>query len=96
MRPRASDTGPYTIWHSPKATKNAIRVICTAEVGVLRSAAMVGSAGRYMSIAKGPTADNNPSTSAFLAKRDAMAFSFDGERSATESGPDRRPVNPAV
>ena len=42
-------------------------VICVAAVDALRSAAMVGSAGRYMSIANGPTADSKPSTIAFFA-----------------------------
>ncbi|CEG07447.1 hypothetical protein BN961_00837 [Afipia felis] len=54
-------------WHTPNAMKNAISVICVAAVEAFRSAAIEGSAGRYMSIANGPTADNRPRTMAFLA-----------------------------
>ena len=43
-----------------------ISVICVAAVDAPRSAAIVGSAGRYMSIANGPTADSRPSTIAFF------------------------------
>ena len=39
-----------------EADEEAISVICVAAVVASRSAAIVGSAGRYMSIANGPTA----------------------------------------
>jgi hypothetical protein len=48
------------------ARKNAVRVICVAAVDAFKSAAIDGNAGRYMSIANGPTADRRPSTTAFF------------------------------
>jgi hypothetical protein len=44
--------------------KKAMSVICVADVEALRSSAIVGSAGRYMSIANGPIAEMSPSTTA--------------------------------
>ena len=51
----------------PKATKKAISVIWVAAVDAFRSDAMVGSAGRYMSIANGPIAASRPSVMALRA-----------------------------
>src|SRR3984957_20005555 len=68
-----SETGPYAIWEMPNATKNAIRVACVAEVEALRPAEIAGSAGKYMSIAKGPMAVRRPNTIAFRTKVDGMS-----------------------
>jgi hypothetical protein len=57
----------------PNATKNAIRVACVAEVEALRAAEIAGSAGKYMSIAKGPMAVRRPNTIAFRTKVDGMS-----------------------
>ncbi len=52
----------------PSVTKDAIKLICTAP-GVAWSASPIeGSAGRYMSIEKGPTAVMSPSTIAMRKK----------------------------
>src|SRR4051812_40885206 len=45
-----------------------MRVACAPDSVVCRSAAIVGNAGRYMSMANGPTAVSSPSTIALLAK----------------------------
>src|SRR5260370_41214326 len=75
------------IWQIPKAAKKAISVICVDAVEALRLAAIVGSAGRYMSIAKGPTAVSRPRTIAFLAKDDSlMTIPFDPRRWAARHG----------
>jgi hypothetical protein len=51
----------------PNATKNTIKVACVADVVALRLAEIAGSAGKYMSIAKGPMAVRRPNTIAFRA-----------------------------
>jgi hypothetical protein len=56
----------------PKARKNAVSVACVAATEVESSAAMVGIAGRYMSMAKGPTAESSPSTSAERKREGCM------------------------
>src|ERR1700722_260906 len=58
------------IWQKPKAAKKAISVICVAAVEARRLVEIVGNAGKYISIAKGPTADNRPRTMALRAKGD--------------------------
>jgi hypothetical protein len=68
-----SDTGPYAIWQIPSATKKAINVACVAAVEASRWAEIAGSAGKYISIAKGPMAVRRPSTIAFRAKADGMS-----------------------
>src|ERR1700732_2759740 len=68
-----SETGPYAIWQMPNATKNTINVACVAEVEALRSAEIAGSAGKYMSIAKGPMAVRRPNTIAFRANVGGMS-----------------------
>src|SRR5271155_615511 len=68
-----SETGPYAIWQMPNATKNAIKVACVAEVEALRPAEIAGSAGKYMSIAKGPMAGRRPNTIALRRKVDVMS-----------------------
>src|SRR3954468_9199184 len=45
-----------------------MRVACAPDSVVCRSAAIAGKAGRYMSMANGPTAVSSPSTIALLAK----------------------------
>src|ERR1700676_5181023 len=52
--------------------KNTVSVICVAAVVACRSAAIDGNAGRYMSMANGPTADSSPSTMALRLKEDVM------------------------
>ena len=56
--------------------KKAIRLPCTAASEALNSVAIEGSAGRYMSMAKGPTAANRPSTIAFRARLRFIAWDF--------------------
>ncbi len=51
---------------TPRRTRSAL--ICVAAIDAPRSAAIVGSAGRYMSIANGPMADSRPRTIALRAK----------------------------
>ena len=46
------------------AAMNAMRLACTPAVSAPRSRPIAGSAGRYISMAKGPMADSKPSTSA--------------------------------
>src|SRR5690349_6165362 len=55
--------------------KNDISVACVAGIEACRSDAMVGSAGRYMSIANGPTAQSRPRTMAFFAKVESIGNS---------------------
>ena len=50
--------------HFKNERKKISRLICTAAVPACRSAPIDGKAGRYMSIANGPIADNRPSTTA--------------------------------
>ncbi len=52
--------------------KNDISVACVAGTEALRSEAIVGSAGRYISIANGPTAQSKPRMIAFFAKVESM------------------------
>ena len=80
-----SEIGPNAIWATPKVMKNTISVICVAAVEALRSAAIVGNAGKYMSMAKGPTATIRPRVMAFLRKSDFMT----GSLPARASGPNR-------
>ena len=66
-------------------------VICVAAVDAPRSAAIVGSAGRYMSIANGPMAQSRPRTIAFRAKLDGMGGLFRDWRAADPSRPGDAP-----
>jgi hypothetical protein len=50
--------------------KTTTRLICTASGLAPRSAPIVGRAGKYMSMAKGPIADIRPSTTAIRRKPD--------------------------
>src|SRR3981189_2800837 len=50
--------------------KNTVSVICVAAVVACRSDAIDGNAGRYMSMANGPTADSSPSTMALRLEED--------------------------
>src|SRR5437899_10794468 len=59
-----SEIGPTTIWPKPIDRKKISRLICTAAVPACRSSPIEGRAGRYISMAKGPIADNKPSTTA--------------------------------
>jgi len=59
-----SEIGPTTIWPAPMARKKISRLIWTADVPALKSSPIDGSAGRYISMANGPIADNRPSTTA--------------------------------
>lgn len=55
-RLRASDQGPPANWPAAKPTKKAVSVRPTRDAVVLRSAATIGKAGVYMSVANGGTA----------------------------------------
>src|SRR4030081_1680368 len=67
--------------------KNTVSVICVVAVVACRSAAIDGNAGRYMSMANGPTADSSPSTMALRLKEDVMRVF-----SCLRQGRGRRPV----
>ena len=59
-RPSASETGPSTSWPSARPIRVPVRVSWTAADVVSRSRVMVGSAGRYMSMVRGPRATKPP------------------------------------
>src|SRR5271168_762429 len=71
-----SDIGPYAIWQIPNATKKATNVAWVAAVEASRCAEIAGSAGKYISIAKGPMAVRRPSTIAFRAKVVGMSGNY--------------------
>ena len=60
LRPHRSDSVPNTGCPTPSAKKKAVRLACTAGTGAFRLAPICGSAGRYMSMAKGPMAESKP------------------------------------
>src|SRR3954447_8847760 len=84
-----SEIGPTTIWPNPVDRKNNSRLICRAGVLAPRSEPIDGSAGRYMSMANGPMADNRPRTTAVRRNLRVMTGSFGsaaagGERSQVD------------
>src|SRR5580704_18067273 len=77
-----SESGPQTSWPKPIVTRNATRLICTAFVPAPRLRPMAGKAGRYMSIAKGPTAVRRPRTSACRVSFEVVMRSLEAEQLA--------------
>ena len=76
-RPVRRRSGP-----TATARKNAMMLPWAAAGAVSKSLEIAGNAGRYMSIANGPTADNRPRTIAFRAKlRFISERTFGGRRS---------------
>src|SRR5271169_3947619 len=71
-----SDTGLYAIWQTTNAAKKAINVAWVAPVEPTSSSDIAGSAGKYISIAKGPMAVRRPSTIAFRAKVVGMSGDY--------------------
>src|SRR3954469_25593676 len=67
--------------------KNAISVICVAAVDAFRSDAIVGRAGRYMSMANGPIALIRPRTTAFLRKGEDTVKAPGGPADRPDMGP---------
>jgi len=57
-----TDSGPTINWPSAKPANVPVRVSCTTDEDTERSSAILGSAGRYMSIVSGPSATMTPST----------------------------------
>ena len=68
LRPTMSETGPYTSWPAPIAMKKAIRLAWTCAVVAPRLRPMAGKAGKYISVANGPTAESSPRTRATRKK----------------------------
>src|SRR3712207_890289 len=68
-RPSASESGPMTSCPRASPTSVPVSVSCTIGELVRRSVAMAGSAGRYMSMVKAPTATKAPRTSTSTARR---------------------------
>jgi hypothetical protein len=58
--PRTSLTGPATTWPTEMPMRQAVRVSWTWEGVLSISPLIAGSAGRYMSMARGPIADRAP------------------------------------
>ena len=54
LRPNLSEIGPYTICPMAKPTRNRLNVSCVPASLALRSLAIQGSDGRYMSVDSGP------------------------------------------
>src|SRR5262249_7951284 len=71
-----SEIGPTMICPNPIDRKKINRLICTAAVLAFRSSPIDGRAGRYMSIAKGPTADKRPRITAVRRNLGVMTGLF--------------------
>src|SRR5206468_11351497 len=71
-----SAIGPNSSWPSARPRRYAESVCCTRAGVTANSAASVGSAGRYMSIASGPSAITRPRTS---VSRPTPCSAFDAE-----------------
>ena len=72
-RPSESDSGPTTSWPSANPARVPVSVSCATDDDTLSSSAMLGRAGRYMSIVSGPSATREPSTKIICARLGATA-----------------------
>ncbi len=60
-RPKRSDRVPWVIWPTARPANQVARVSCAVPGSVPKLASTAGKAGKYMSVAAGPTAMNRPS-----------------------------------
>ena len=60
LRPNRSDSVPWVIWPTARPANQAARVSCAVPGSVPKLASTAGNAGRYMSVAAGPTAMKKP------------------------------------
>ncbi len=75
-RPSESDSGPTISWPRANPASVPVSVSCATDEDTDRSSAILGSAGRYMSMVSGPSATRAPSTSdhADAARRLRLPF----------------------
>ena len=67
-RPIPSLTGPATSWPTASPARHPDSVSCTSDCPACNAAAIVGVAGRYMSMASGPNAERPPSTASMPSR----------------------------
>src|SRR4051812_13420309 len=72
LRPSESDSGPTINWPSANPANVPVRVSCTTDDDTERSSAILGRAGRYMSIVSGPSATMTPSTTIIRVRLGAL------------------------
>src|SRR3954471_1115843 len=72
LRPSESESGPTINWPSANPANVPVRVSCTTDDDTERSSAILGSAGRYMSIVSGPSATMTPSTTIIRMRLGAL------------------------
>ena len=83
-RPSESDSGPTISWPSANPASVPVSVSCATDEDTDRSSAILGSAGRYMSMVSGPSATRAPRT-AIMRTRLGVVDSPSGVEDSTMS-----------
>ena len=74
-RPSESDSGPTISWPNASPASVPVSVSCATDDDTESSSAMLGSAGRYMSMVSGPSATSRPSTTIIRSRLGAGSAS---------------------